>query len=212
MTPPPSDERLTPTPAPAPTPEPAPAPEPVARVYDGPGSNRLFPLRFLGWKMRMLKNILAERREFVVLSSLMGFLGLGGTLLWVGFVTRALGNALEKNTPEELDRNLNTVLFAALVAFGFMALANLVSGFFSQARMEERERLMGPLSPFSLFLTEVLDALRLPMGLLLVGGVLPLGLVTLQGGSPCGCLGWSVWSWSVSFLCRRWRYSGAILP
>lgn len=148
-----------------------------------------FPLQFAWWKLRMARNILKERREFVALSLLLGILGLGGGAAYVAFVANALRQALEQPDPAVLERSLNVVVFAAVVAFFFMALANVLSGFFSPARMEEREQLMGPLSAFSLFLTEVVDSLRLPFLLVLGGAIVPLGVVAVQTSMPLWLFG-----------------------
>lgn len=140
----------------------------------------MFPFRFLRWRMKMLLHLLTERRELLVLSMVGGVGGLLGALAYFLLAVAGLRRLLESG-PQALTAEgpLHLILFSAFVAFFFMALANVVSGFFSAARLEEREQLMGPLPPGQLFLTELLDALRLPLGMVLVGGLLPFWWVGL---------------------------------
>lgn len=147
----------------------------------------MFPVQFLRWRTRMLLNLLTERRELMLLT----LLGSVGALLgvmayqWVAVagLRRLLSSDSRVLTPEG---PLHLIVFSAFVAFFFMALANVVSGFFSAARLEEREQLMGPLPPWSLFLTELLDVLRLPLGIALVGGIMPFAWVAGELGISLG--------------------------
>jgi len=137
---------------------------------------RWFPMQYAAWKMRMMANVIRERQEYLALAGVMGVVAALGTLaLWV-YGSRGLTRMLSSSSFSEVERTATLLAFSAYVAYGFMALANVITRFFGPERMEERERLKGPLSGTTLFLTELFDVCRLPMGVLVVAILVPLTL------------------------------------
>lgn len=142
-----------------------------------------FPLRFAGWKTRMLWNAARSRPELLALGGAAALLALSGgvALAWrlgSGFVE------VYEAGPDALERALTLGALALYLALTFMALANVITRFFGDARLAEREHLMGPLSPGALFVTEVVDAYRLPLILLVGLGLAPLTVGGIRAGVP----------------------------
>ena len=99
---------------------------------------RIFALQYAGWKLRMLRNLVQERWEYLVLAAAGGVLGLLGTLgLWK-WGSRALGDLLVKGEPQVVGNFLDLFAFSMYVTYLFMALANVISRFFGPQRMDER--------------------------------------------------------------------------
>ena len=149
----------------------------------------LFPLRYGRWKLRMAGNLVREKREYVMLAAAALVLGISGIGAYEYYATTGLISLLRESSPQEANRILSIVAFSAYIAFALMALANVITRFFSAQRMSEREQLLGPLSGSLLFATELLDVLRLPLLILIIGFFLPLGVAAWSLHLPAWTLG-----------------------
>ncbi len=143
-----------------------------------------FALVYARWKVRMVRNLVTEKREYMALAVGVTLLGLVGlSALWI-HGSAAMADLLQHHAPRDMYRVLGLLAFSLYVALSFMALANVVTRFFGQQRMDEREHLLGPVGPIALFATELLDTLKFPFLVLLAGAIGPLALAFLLADLP----------------------------